>query len=402
MSDIHNSVVLLENIKQFGKPSHDLLRANYNRLIILTGNAYNLGYQLGYQLANGINDAVRWTVLSSIQFGMGHDHFTAREKILVVDALVIINEWLYYEFYSRAIPDLYKIEANAVVQGANDAGLTNINIGHIATINFMADLMNSLLNESYMPSLSVLNRLKSLFKNQYHSKYASLPIAQMIAVDWFFVNFGSKFVIEYNGCDAYTTSNHRNDQQYRYFTRFLQFPSVHYLFYDIVYPVIRKPTDGRYKSIGWLIPGMIGSYTSMNECKVCTALNYFRSEAVSVSDSGLTSIMVLRIIADSAKNTANAIAIVRTSRRGSPYFITIFDNITAVVCEIFGSSVNLSNVKKYVIDNSVKKIIPTNFELFENSPQVENNVIVRTSSFEIDRPLFIRTNKLIVRLCRNL
>lgn len=391
--EIANTFIPLEEIKQTGIPSSDLFKPNYNKLLVLHGNAYDLGYQLGKQLGSGIENAVRWTILSSIHFGGGSKQKLDDSEIeKLINALVIINIWLYDIFYSKGIPKEYQIEANAVVSGAHDAGYSNINIGHISVINFMADLINSLYNAPYHSTLSLSDQLKKIIQEPLEANYHLLSETDRSHLDWFFGNYGKEFNLFHHGCDAYNTSDKCDNPKYRYFTRFLQFPSVGYLFYDIVYPVIRRPTDGRYQSIGWLIPGMIGSYTLMNEHGVCTALNYFRTEAVSIEDSKLNMVIIMRMITDYAKNTKEGIKILRKNKRGSPYFITIYDGHDIAVCEVYGSDADLKNPKGYITDPNVKKIVPCNCKLFKNSPPVKNNVIVRTPSFEIDQKLFVDTD----------
>lgn len=392
--EIANTFIPLDEIKQIGHPSSDLFKPNYNKLLVLHGNAYDLGYQLGKQLGNDIEKAVRWTILSSIQFGSGSKQKLDDSEIdKLINALVIINSWLYDIFYSKGLPKEYQIEANAVVSGAHDAGYLNITIGHVSVINFMADLVNSLINAPYHNTLSLSDQLKIIIREPLETNYHLLSENDRASVNWFFNNYGKEFNLVHHGCDAYNTSDKCDNPKYRYFTRFLQFPSVGYLFYDIVYPVIRRPTDGRYQSIGWLIPGMIGSYTLMNQYGVCTALNYFRSEAVSIGDSKLNMIIIMRMITDYAKNTQEGIKILKENKRGSPYFITIYDGHDIAVCEVYGSGANLKKPKEYITDPNIKKIIPCNCKLFKNSPPVEDNVIVRRPSFEINDKLFVNTNK---------
>lgn len=381
-----NNIINIDDLKSSGKPSSNLNQPNYNQMINLFGDAYNMGYQHGKLLGQYIEDAVKWSILSQLQFisNTSIDEFTENR---LIDILVLINTWLYCSFYSKMIPDLYQVEAMAIVEGAHDAGYTNITIGHISIINFMSDLVNSLVNLSYKYSIS--DQLKSLINDE---NFKNLNQRQKNNLEWFFTNFGITFILEHDGCDAYTTSNKENSIKHRYFTRFLQFPSIDYLFYDIVYPFTRIPNDGRLKTIGWILPGLIASYTSMNEYSVCTSINYCRSEAVDIKNSGLSTIMVLRIISDYAKNTNEAVVILRENKRGCPYFISIFDGQEAVVCEIFGSSVDLENPKDYIVDNNIRDMLPRTTHLLHNSPKIENNVITRKPSFYIDKHLFTDVN----------
>ena len=84
-----NKIIPLKEVKQTGKPSSDLSKPNYNPLLILHGDAYDLGFQLGKKTAHNIADAVKWTVLSSIDFvgGSGQAHSASE-----IDALISREE----------------------------------------------------------------------------------------------------------------------------------------------------------------------------------------------------------------------------------------------------------------------------------------------------------------------
>lgn len=395
-------IINIENLKQTGIPSSNLSKANYNKLLKLKGNAYELGYQLGYQTGHNIILSVRWSIMSLVIFTKSqnetsklvHQSMTEEEINYFIDALVIINTWLYKNFYSKALPKIYQDEALGIIDGARALGNNDISIGHISVINFMHDIINCFVNVSFQSQHTLTTWIKSLIHNELKNELKYLPQNKQIAIHWFFEKFKSKdqYIGYTDFCDAYNTCDSNNDPETRYFTRFLQFPSVDYLFYDIMYPIIRIPTDGRRKSIGWTVAGLFGSYTMMNDFGVCVAMNYFRSEAVSPSDCGFNMLIILRMVTDYANNTDHAIQILKNVKRGSPYFIIVFDGEKIVVIELFGSSADLKHPVLYTSNLKIRHIIPTCDDVIKNSPPIENNLIIREPNYDIDRSLFIKVN----------
>jgi hypothetical protein len=400
-----NTIVDLEDLIQTGQPSSDLTKPNYNPLIVLKGDAWHLGYNFGLQTAVNVNNATRWSVLSALDFTGGSSSvhsqsdldllLTAEEQDMTVSAMVTLNLWLFPTFYKPAMPKIYVTEAKGLLNGIHDAGYKFINMGHIGCINFMQDFMNCIVNANYSANQSPSDLIKTYVADNLLNDYKFLPPADQTALDWFFLNYGLKFEFLgfQDGCDAYNTCNPKNSHKTRRFTRFLQFPSLDFLFYNIVSPIARFPTDdNRRATLGWATAGMIGTYALMNENGLAIAMNYYRSQAIDITSAGFNILMIMRMLLEYNSGVDGAVKQLQNTKRGMPYFITLSDIHHTVVCELHGSGADLTHPRNYIQDPHVKEICPSNHELFKNSPKVINNVLVRTADFSINSEKFTNVN----------
>ena len=400
-----NAIIPLDQVIQTGKPSSDLTKNNYNPMIVVKGKAWELGYQFGIKTASNVGNATRWAVLSAVDFIGGgsavHSQsdldllLTAEEQDFLVSAMSNLQLWMYHSFYKKALPKIYVKEAEGMLEGIHHAGYKYITMGDIACINFMQDFMNCLANQDYSNNQAQADLFKTYVAANLLNEYKFLPPGQQTAIDWFFLNYGFKFAFggSQDACDAYNTCNPHNSHESRRFTRFLQFPSLDYLFYDVMYPSARFPTDDhRIPTIGWSTAGMIGTFASMNEKGVAIAMNYYRSQATDIASSGFNILMQMRMILDYSHGVDSAIKMLQTTPRGMPYFITLSDIHRTVVCEIYGSGADLTHPREYIEDPHVKEMVPSNHTILKNSPPNIGNVLVREADYSIDSDRFTDVN----------
>lgn len=97
------------------------------------------------------------------------------------------------------------------------------------------------------------------------------------------------------------------------------------VYQDVAADMVFVPTDGRNAHVSSGAPGFIGRMTVMNSLGVSMGVDMLRAAPNSPEAPGLNSIILMRVVADSAMNTSHAVEIVASAERGTTWLYPICD-----------------------------------------------------------------------------
>lgn len=374
----------------------------FSHVLCFQGSSREMGKQLALETGPLIQHTVEWTLKATLLFlDKKSDQEGLWQQILA--SAKCVARYLWKTVYSKCLPAMYTREIRGIMSVCAKHPLWNVCYGSLTIINFWMDLINVIDLAGEAGHLFWIQLMDHVISDQQDPDQDPDEKAML-------VRFQKQYSTLYKfqlpeACDAVCLPGSGG----QFMIRYLQFPSVKYLFGNLAFVCKRIPRSPfRCATLGLGLPGLIGCYSSMNSRGVSMSFNYFRSCGFSVLDItkmhrfGCSILMQTRYTLELASTSDQAVQILGSKtlakERGCPYLVMIGDPRGpkfAKSVELFGSRLDfsLARVIQKIDSESVRRGCGSNALLRRNTPRPWRNMIVRTLSSTKMNKQFQRWNK---------
>lgn len=349
------------------------------------GSPYQMGYLLGY-LAKDEVEKMGTTFIQNAVFDFFQNNEPQNWIVNFLEWLFLVKffAWLFkkiiqkflaswiYDFSTdifKDIPNEYKQELTGLFDGYSTAcgGKPKVSPDDLWALNGGTDCLLSFV---YMPDV-FLERLPK-FIPKPKASFFRIPIA----------------------CNAFSVFNNATGEGIHYFGRDLMFTDAE-VFQDTACHVIYHPDDGRLPLVSLTAPGLLGSFTAMNQEGIAMGFNMSPAGNCDHHRPGFNSLLLVRDSVHRGTDAQAALDNVIQAQRGVSWNYMIADgkNNQSVVVEAGMNTANLDFITYPPDDIQQYGLLPDQrfLNTFENqTPQ--RGLMVRWHNYQYPKE-FLKFNK---------